>query len=93
MGITGDKIRVVVTAEKFDKIFSIDDWFNFEKLTQTDMYNYLLKFVEDENGKPLPEEEARALFKNIPRSEWLEYLTNFITGMRDAFVNPTNGGS
>ena len=34
-----DKVKLVVTQEKFDKNFSIDDWFNFDKLSQKEVYD------------------------------------------------------
>ena len=88
-----DRPRIVVTAEKFDRIFSIDDWFNFNKLKVNEMYEYMLKFVEDESGNPLPEEDAREMFKKIPKAEFNEYLADFMKGINQAFVNPTNGSS
>jgi hypothetical protein len=88
-----DKIKILVTQEKFDEHFSIDDWFHFSDLTQRELYEKLLLFVVDEEGNPVTVEEARAMFKKVPKKEWLEYIASFMTGVKDAFVNPTNGGS
>jgi hypothetical protein len=88
-----DRPRIVVTAEKFDRIFSIDDWFFFDKLPQREVYEKLLLFVTDEDGHELTVDEARAIFKTIPKNEWIECITEFIKAVNDAFVNPTNGGS
>jgi len=88
-----DKVKLVVTQEKFDRNFSIDDWFNFDKLSQKEVYEKLLLFVTDEEGNELSVEDARAVFKSIPKGEWLEVVTEFIKAVNDAFVNPTNGSS
>ena len=88
-----DKVKLVVTQEKFDKNFSIDDWFNFEKLSQKEVYEKLLLFVTDEDGKELSVDEARAVFKGIPKAEWLAVVTDFVKAVNNAFVNPTSGSS
>lgn len=88
-----DKVKLVVTQEKFDKNFSIDDWFNFDKLTQKEVYEKLLLFVTDADGRELSVDEARAVFKGIPKGEWLEVVTEFVKAVNDAFVNPTKGSS
>jgi len=86
-------VKLVVTQEKFDRNFSIDDWFNFDKLSQKEVYEKLLLFVTDEEGKELSVDEARAVFKSIPKAEWLEVVTEFVKAVNDAFVNPTKGSS
>ena len=88
-----DKIKIIVTQEKFDENFSIDDWFNFSALTQKEIYDKILLFVADEEGNPVTVEQAREMFKGVPKREWLEYITAFMTAVKDAFVNPTNGSS
>jgi len=88
-----DKVKLVVTQEKFDRNFSIDDWFNFDKLSQKEVYEKLLLFVTDEEGNELSVEDARAVFKSIPKAEWLEVVTEFVKAVNDAFVNPTKGSS
>lgn len=88
-----DKVKLVVTQEKFDRNFSIDDWFNFDKLSQKEVYEKLLLFVTDEEGNELSVEDARAVFKTIPKVEWIEVVTEFVKAVNDAFVNPTNGSS
>jgi len=88
-----DKVKLVVTQEKFDRNFSIDDWFNFDKLSQKEVYEKLLLFVTDEEGNELSVDEARAVFKSIPKAEWLEVVTEFVKAVNDAFVNPTKGSS
>lgn len=88
-----DKVKLVVTQEKFDRNFSIDDWFNFDKLSQKEVYEKLLLFVTDEEGNELSVEDARAVFKSVPKAEWLEVVTEFVKAVNDAFVNPTNGSS
>jgi len=86
-------VKLVVTQEKFDRNFSIDDWFNFDKLSQKEVYEKLLLFVTDEEGNELSVEDARAVFKSVPKAEWLEVVTEFMKAVNDAFVNPTNGSS
>ena len=88
-----DKVKLVVTQEKFDRNFSIDDWFNFDKLSQKEVYEKLLLFVTDEDGKELSVDEARAIFKEVPKAEWREVATEFVKAVNLAFVNPMNGSS
>lgn len=87
------KIKIVVTQEKFDEYFSIDDWFNFTNLTNAELYNKMLYFVVDDSGEPVTIEQAKKMFKAIPKKEWSEYVTSFFQSVRDAFVSPTSGGS
>ena len=86
-------VKILVTAEKFDEAFSIDDWFNFGSLTQKEIYDKMLLFVVDDNEQPVTVEQAREMFKTVPKREWSEHVGAFITAVRDAFVNPTSGGS
>lgn len=88
-----DKIKIIVTQEKFDENFSIDDWFNFSDMSQKELYDKMLLFVADEDGNPVTAEQARAMFKGVPKKEWLEYITAFMMAIKDAFVDPTNGSS
>ena len=85
------EIKIVVTPEKFDEVFSIDDWLNLLDLTHKEAYEYMLKFVVDESGKPLSTEDARKLFKTIRKKEWAGYVRRFIEAVGEALVNPTNG--
>jgi hypothetical protein len=87
-----NKIKLLVTQAKFDEVFSIDDWFNFDAMPQNEIYQKMLLFVVDENNEPVGIDKARELFKEVKKSEWLDYLTQFIKAVREAFVNPTNGG-
>ncbi|MFA6270327.1 MAG: hypothetical protein WC657_03905 [Candidatus Paceibacterota bacterium] len=87
-----NKIKLLVTQEKFDEVFSIDDWFNFSKLTQNEIYNKMILFVVNENDEPVTIDEARAMFKKVKKVEWLKYIAAFVKAISDAFVNPTNGG-
>ena len=84
-------IRIIVTPERFDEIFSLEDWINFDQLTSKEAYGYMVQFVVDKDGNPVPADKARQMFKKVPKREWPKYLTMFIKGVRDAFVNPTNG--
>jgi hypothetical protein len=88
-----DNIKLVVTQEKFDEVFSIDDWFNFDKLSQKEVYEKLLLFVSNEEGNALSVDDARALFKKIPKAEWSNIVIEFVEAVTNAFVNPMSGGS
>lgn len=87
------KVKLLVTQEKFDEIFSIEDWLNFENLDSKQVYEKMLQFVVDDSGNYLSVEDARELFRKIPKKDWTEQLTAFVNAVSDAFVNPTNGGS
>jgi len=86
-------IKVKVTQEKFDEHFSIDEWFNFGSLTNVELYEKLIQFVVDEEGNEVAPEQARKMFRKIPKKEWSTYVETFYTSVRDAFVSPTSGGS
>ena len=85
-------IKILVTPQKFDEVFSIDDWFNFGSLPQNEVYNKMLQFVVDSEDKYVDVETARAMFKEVKKSEWIKYLAEFMKAVDQAFVNPTNGG-
>ena len=87
-----NKIKLLVTQEKFDEVFSIDDWFNFSTLAQSKAYAYMLNFVVNDAGEFVANEEARGLFKTVKKAEWIKYLAEFMKAVDEAFVNPTNGG-
>jgi hypothetical protein len=85
-------IKIQVTQEKFDELFSIEDWFSFGSLSNIDLYNKMILFVVDDEGNDVAPEQARAMFKKIPKKEWPQYVNSFFTSVRDAFVSPTSGG-
>ena len=85
--------KFIVTQEKFDEVFSIEDWLNFNGMATTDIYKKMLLFVVDENDQFMEEKQARKLFKAIPKKEWFECVAEFIKSVNEAFVNPTSGGS
>ena len=85
-------IKIKVTQHGFDKHFSIDEWFHFSELSNLDIYNKMILFVVDEEGNEVSLDNARKLFKEVPKSEWTEYVSQFIKSVSDAFVSPTNGG-
>lgn len=87
-----NKIKLVVTQEKFDENFSIDDWLNFSELTNKELYEKMIMFVVNENEEPVTVEEARAMFKKVKKADWTEYVTAFMKAVSEAFVNPTSGG-
>ena len=86
-------VKIKVTQEKFDKHFSIDDWFNFNDMSNKEMYEKMILFVVDDEGNEVTIEQARKMFKAVPKSEWPEHVGQFIKSVRDAFVSPTSGGS
>ena len=86
-------IKLKVTREKFDEFFSVDDWFNLDSLTNKEIYERMLNFVVDADGKELTPDEARQLFKQVKKKEWLEYVGAFYKAVGDAFVSPMNGGN
>lgn len=89
---TSKDIKLKVIAERFDTIFSIEEWIGFARLTNTQIYEKMLQFVVNEEGEYLTTEQARALFSRLPKKEWGECLLAFTRAVRDAFVSPTNGG-
>jgi hypothetical protein len=86
-------IKLKVTREKFDEFFSIDDWFNLDGLTNKELYERMLNFVVDADGKELTVDEARQMFKQVKKKDWTECVAAFYKSVGDAFVSPTNGGS
>lgn len=86
-------IRLKITVDKFDDNFSIEEWLNFSKMTNQQLYEKMLLFVTDEQGDYLDIEKARAVFNRLPKKEWGECITKFTQAVRDAYVSPTNGGS
>ena len=88
-----EEIKIHVTQESFDENFSIDEWFNFSKMSNSEMYEKMLLFVVDNDGNPIPPDDARKLFGKVKKKEWTDYVVKFMRSVNDAFVSPTNGGS
>lgn len=86
-------VNLKVTQEKFDEFFSIDDWFSFSSMTNKEMYEKMILFVVDDKGEPVTPAQARAMFKTVKKSEWGQYVADFIKLVGEAFVSPTSGGS
>lgn len=86
-------VRIEVTQKSFDENATLDDWFNFGQLTNREMFDFMSKFIVNEKGEPATEEEKRKLFKSIKRGDWAKTVAEFSGKVRDAFVNPTSGGS
>lgn len=84
-------IKIYVTRERYEEIFSIDDDLRFFELTNREAYDYMSQFCVGENGDYLSQAEARKIFKKIPRKEFGNYLREFIKAVGEAFVNPPNG--
>lgn len=60
-------VKIKVTQENFDQHFSIDDWFNFGQISNTEMYAKMILFVVDDEGNEVSPEQARKMFKAIPK--------------------------
>lgn len=88
-----DKIKFVITRERFDELFSIDEYLYFNELTQREVYEKMLLFAADENGQLMTREQAREAFKKIPKKEFIDYGIAFMEALKNTFVDPTNGGS
>lgn len=86
-------IKIKVTQEKFDEHFGIDEWINFNELTNAELYSKMILFVVDAEGNEVAPEQARKMFKAVPKKEWADYISAFYKAVNDAFVSPTNGGS
>lgn len=86
------EVKLKVTQERFDEMFSIEDWFGFSKLTNIQMYENMLNFVVDDNGEYITPEEARKLFKKVSKKQWPQYIAQFTKAIGESFVSPTNGG-
>ena len=86
-------VKFIVTEEKFDEHFSIEEWLNFVNQPQSVIYSKMLSFVVDDEGNYLDEKDARKLFKSIPKREWIMCISEFVKAINEAFVNPTSEGS
>ena len=84
-------IKIVVTPEKYDEIFSVDEIMFWEDLTRRDVYLKMLQCVTDGDGNYLPVKQARELFQVVKPSELNSYIDQFFRAVRDAAVNPTSG--
>ena len=84
-------IQIRVTKERYEDIVSIDDDIHFFEMTNKDAYDYLVQFVVNEKGEYISVEDARKLFKKVPRKELNAYVKTFIESITNAFVNPTSG--
>lgn len=84
-------IRIRVDIEKFEDIVSVEDSMNFLNLTNREVYEYMIQFVLDEKDKYIPVENARKLFKKIPRKELGDYILKFMKAINEAYVSPTSG--
>lgn len=87
------EIKLKVTQERFDEFFSIEDWLNFGDMTDKEVYNIMINFVVDDKGEQISPENARKLFKKVKKTEWSQYINDFINAINDTFVSPTKGGS
>lgn len=86
-------IKIVVTQEKYNQIFSIDEVFFPSEITTRELYAKMLKCVVGDDGQYLTEEQAREKFKEIPAAELGDYIRAFYRAVGDGLVNPTSGNS
>lgn len=84
-------IKIVVTHEKYNKIFSVDDIFFPGEIPVRELYMKMIQCVVGDDGEYLPVEQARAKFKGVPAPELNEYIRAFYKAVTDGLVNPTKG--
>lgn len=85
-------IKLKVTPEHYDRIFSIDEQMYLADFTRKQLYEKMVQCVVGDDGEYLPVKEARDLFRAIPGGEFDDYARQFYKAISDAFVNPTSGG-
>lgn len=86
-------IKIIVTQERFDEIFSIEDSLHPLDMSTAEMYDYMTQFVAGEDGAYLSQADARKLFKLVKRKELLDYLTQFSEAVKEAFVPKASGAA
>jgi hypothetical protein len=86
-------IKIKVTRERYDEVMSIDDGFFLQEMTDKEAYLKMCEFVVNEDGEYIGTQEARKLFKGVPRKDLGEYIAAFLKAIGDAFVPPTNGAA
>lgn len=87
-----DTVRIKVTRERYEEVVSIEDDMHFFELTNREAYEYMTHFcLNGSEDTYLEPEQARKLFKKIPRKEFDKYVTQFVKAIGDAFVPPPNG--
>ena len=85
-------VQLKVTPERFDEIFSVEEWFSMGELSNIQLYEKMLGFVVDDKGEYLSEAEARLAFKEVLKKDWNAYVIKFLEAINSAFVDPTKGG-
>jgi len=86
-------IKLLVTRERYDEVFSIEDGFFLFESTDREVYLKMCDFVVNDIGEYVGIEEARKLFKGVPRKELSKYILDFIKAIGEAFVPPTSGAA
>lgn len=86
-------IKIVVSQEKYNRVFSIDEIFFPGEISVKELYSKMLKCVVGDDGQYLTEEQAREKFKEIPAAELGTYIRAFYKAIGEGLVNPTNGSS
>lgn len=84
-------IQIKVTRARYEEVVSIEDDMHFGEMTNRQAYEYITQFVVNEQGQFISQEEARKLFKKVPRKELTNYIKQFMQAILDSYVNPTNG--
>lgn len=86
------EIKLVVTAERFDKVFDVDSAFYIWECTDKEIYDYMVQFCVGEDGQYLEARQARRLFKQVKRNELHTHMQAFVEAIRDALVPKASGG-
>lgn len=86
-------IKIVVTQERYNQVFSIDEIFFPNEIPARELYNKMTQCVIGDDGEYLPQEKARELFQKIPAAELGEYIRAFYKAVNDGLLNPTSGSA
>jgi hypothetical protein len=82
-------IKLVVTRQRYEEVMDVDTAFYLLDSSDKEVYDKMLEFVVDADGKYIGREAARKLFKKVPLKELHEHILRFLKAISEAFVNPT----
>lgn len=85
-------IKLLVTRERYMQVMDVDTALLLTECTDRQIYEKLLEFVVDDEGKYVGRQEARKRFAKVPLSELSEHVMHFVRAVTEAFVNPTKEG-
>lgn len=80
-----DKIRILMDAERILDVVTVDEYIDLENRRVSAIRDVLGKFVVDENGEYLPDEEGIALMGRQPMRKLLE--------LNDMLINEAEEGA